>query len=187
VLNKLLIECTYKLWLNLHNLTRDSHGASQFGTIVGLTGFEGMPKLTKWPNRDDRKEDGMKTLLQQYLFNAPHFGPVVRADARDKEEGEGQTLTQNRPQTKRPALYKVILLNDDFTPMDFVILILRRFFHKTEPEANRIMLEVHNQGAGLAGIFPFEVAETKVYQVSEFSRTHEHPLKCIMEKEDDNG
>lgn len=104
---------------------------------------------------------------------------------RSPDEAEGQTITQSRPTTKRPSLYKVILLNDDYTPMDFVILILRRFFRKGEPDATRIMLEVHNQGAGIAGVFPYEVAETKVYQVNEFSRTNRHPLKCIMEKEVD--
>jgi ATP-dependent Clp protease adaptor protein ClpS len=124
------------------------------------------------------------------LFSAPNFGPGPMAQTgktADSEEAEGRTITQSRPQTKRPSLYRVILLNDDFTPMDFVVLVLKRFFHKSEPEAGRIMLEVHNQGAGLAGVFPFEVAETKVYQVSEFSRTHQYPLKCIMEKEEDEG
>jgi ATP-dependent Clp protease adaptor protein ClpS len=97
---------------------------------------------------------------------------------------EGQTVVETRPKTVRPSLYKVILLNDDYTPMDFVILVLQRFFRKADPEATRVMLEVHNQGAGLAGVYPFEVAETKVYQVNEFARTHRHPLKCVMEKED---
>ncbi|MGE0763988.1 MAG: ATP-dependent Clp protease adapter ClpS [Bdellovibrionales bacterium] len=101
-----------------------------------------------------------------------------------QNDAEGQILVESRPKTARPALYKVILLNDDYTPMDFVILILRRFFHKSDPEATKVMLEVHHQGAGLAGVYPFEVAETKVYQVNEFSRTHRHPLKCILERED---
>lgn len=115
-----------------------------------------------------------------------HFGRDFRSQdgIGHPEDGDGQTITKSRTETKRPSLYKVILLNDDYTPMDFVILILRRFFHKSEPEATQIMLEVHNQGAGLAGVFPYEVAETKVYQVNEFSRTQRHPLKCIMEKED---
>lgn len=103
----------------------------------------------------------------------------------DQRESDGQTITKAKPKVKRPALYKVILLNDDFTPQDFVVIILRRFFTKSEAEATRVMLEVHNQGSGLAGVYPFEVAETKVYQVNEFSRTHRHPLKCIMEKEDE--
>lgn len=92
-------------------------------------------------------------------------------------------ITKPRPKTERPSLYRVILLNDDFTPMDFVILILKKFFMKTDAEATRVMLQVHNEGAGLAGIYTFEVAETKVYSVNEFSRRHKHPLKCIMEKE----
>lgn len=101
-----------------------------------------------------------------------------------KEETEGNTLVDSRPKTVRPSLYKVILLNDDYTPMDFVILVLRRFFRKSETEATQIMLAVHNQGAGLAGVYTFEVAETKVFQVNEFSRSNKHPLKCIMERED---
>lgn len=103
-----------------------------------------------------------------------------------QEEGpdsDGQVITKSKPKTERPSLYKVILLNDDFTPMDFVILILKKFFMKTDGEAARIMMNVHNQGAGIAGLYTFEVAETKVYTVNEFSRRHKHPLKCIMEKE----
>lgn len=101
----------------------------------------------------------------------------------DVPDSEGQVLTKVKPKTEKPSLYKVILLNDDFTPMDFVILVLKKFFLKTDGEATRIMMAVHNDGAGLAGIYTFEVAETKVYTVNEFSRRHKHPLKCIMEKE----
>ena len=110
--------------------------------------------------------------------DSPGGGDGVDTDA------AGQTMTKYRPQTARPSLYKVILLNDDFTPMDFVILILKKFFRHNDTDANRIMLEVHNQGAGVAGIYPFEVAETKVFQVNDFSRNHQRPLKCIMEKEE---
>lgn len=98
-------------------------------------------------------------------------------------EGDDQVITKYRPTTAKPPLYKVILLNDDFTPMEFVILILKKFFMKSDAEAHRVMLQVHNEGAGLAGIYTFEVAETKVYSVNEFSRRHKHPLKCSMEKE----
>jgi ATP-dependent Clp protease adaptor protein ClpS len=93
------------------------------------------------------------------------------------------TILKPKPVTKRPSLYKVLLLNDDFTPMEFVILVLKRFFSKSQTEAEKIMLEVHNQGAGVAGVFTFEVAETKVFLVNEFSRRKRHPLKCIMEKD----
>ena len=105
--------------------------------------------------------------------------PRWPADA-DPEE---LVVTKYRPRTEKPPLYKVILLNDDFSPMDFVILILKKFFMKSDAEATRIMLQVHSDGAGLAGIYTFEVAETKVYSVNEFSRRQKHPLKCIMEKE----
>ena len=98
-------------------------------------------------------------------------------------EGDEQVITKYKPRAEKPPLYKVVLLNDDFSPMDFVILILKKFFMKSDSEATRIMMQVHNEGAGLAGIYTFEVAETKVYSVNEFSRRHKHPLKCIMEKE----
>ncbi len=101
----------------------------------------------------------------------------------DHPENDGQTITKSKPKTETPALFKVLLLNDDFSPMDFVILVLKKFFTKTDAEATRIMMAVHNEGVGLAGIYTFEVAETKVYTVNEFSRRHKHPLKCIMEKE----
>ena len=98
-------------------------------------------------------------------------------------DGDEQVITKYKPTAKRPPLYRVLLLNDDFSPMDFVIQVLKKFFSKSDGEATKIMLQVHHQGAGLAGIYTFEVAETKVYAVNEFSRRHKHPLKCIMEKE----
>lgn len=104
-------------------------------------------------------------------------GPV------DHPDGDEQVITKYKPKTAKPPLYKVVLLNDDFTPMDFVILVLKKYFMKSDAEATRVMMAVHTEGAGLAGIYTFEVAETKVYSVNEFSRRHKHPLKCIMEKE----
>lgn len=100
-----------------------------------------------------------------------------------EENTQGQTLTHFKPKLKKPSMYKVILLNDDFTPMDFVILILKRFFRKSEEDADRIMLQVHHQGAGIAGVYSHEIAETKVYLVNEFARSNQHPLKCIMEED----
>lgn len=85
--------------------------------------------------------------------------------------------------TQEPKLYKVLLHNDDYTPMDFVIFVLKKFFSKSEDDAFKIMLDVHNKGMGLAGIYSFEVAETKVVQVNQFSRTNQHPLKTSMEEE----
>lgn len=96
---------------------------------------------------------------------------------------EGGALTKTRPRTKRPSLYKVLLLNDDFTPMDFVIHVLQRFFRLTLEEATGVMLCVHQKGVGVAGVFTYEIAETKVGGVLKYARKHEHPLQCTLEKE----
>lgn len=92
-------------------------------------------------------------------------------------------VTKTRPKTQRPSLYKVLLLNDDYTPMEFVILVLEHFFAKGREEATRIMLHVHHKGVGICGVYTYEVAETKVAQVKDFARQHQHPLQCRMEKE----
>ena len=105
-----------------------------------------------------------------------------------KGSGGGQkndtaTITKTKPKTKRPSLYRVLLLNDDYTPMEFVVLVLQDVFNKTRDEAMRIMLHVHNQGVGECGIYPFEVAETKVTRVMDAARKNQHPLQCVMEKQ----
>lgn len=82
-----------------------------------------------------------------------------------------------------PSMYKVLLLNDDFTPMDFVVFVLKKFFNRTEEEAHDIMLKVHSEGMGVAGVYPFEIAEMKSAQVNTYAKEHEHPLKSIIEKE----
>lgn len=96
---------------------------------------------------------------------------------------EGETSIQTIPRVETPKMYKVILLNDDYTPMDFVVLVLRRFFGKTEDEASKIMLDVHKKGSGIAGVFTLEVAEMKVMQVNQYSQMNEHPLKSTLEEE----
>ena len=98
------------------------------------------------------------------------------------EHGPGLAVEEARPQVVRPPLYQVILLNDDFTPMDFVIAVLETFFNMDRERATQVMLHVHTRGKGICGVFTREVAETKVTQVNEFSRTHQHPLLCTMEK-----
>lgn len=104
-------------------------------------------------------------------------------------EGGGQgggpgaaVITRTRTQTKKPSMYRVLLLNDDYTPMEFVVTVLRRYFNKNPDEAQRIMLHVHHHGVGECGVYTYEVAETKVTQVMDFARKHQHPLQCIMEK-----
>jgi len=92
-------------------------------------------------------------------------------------------VVSSKPKTKKPSLYKVLLLNDDYTPMEFVVHVLERFFNKNEDEATAIMLHVHRRGVGVCGVFTYEVAETKVTQVVDYARQHQHPLQCTMEKE----
>ena len=102
---------------------------------------------------------------------------------RGEDEGSGTAvITRTKPQTKRPNLYRVLLLNDDYTPMEFVVQVLEGFFNKSREDATRIMLHVHQNGVGECGIYTYEVAETKVTQVMDFSRKHQHPLQCVMEK-----
>ena len=92
-------------------------------------------------------------------------------------------VIKTRPKTKRPAMYKVLMLNDDYTPMEFVVHVLERFFGKNREEATRIMLLVHQRGVGICGVYTYEVAETKVTQVMDLARQNQHPLQCTIEKE----
>ena len=118
----------------------------------------------------------------------------VPAHAGPKEDDPGQggdgkggtetgTITKTRPKTKRPNLYRVLLLNDDYTPMEFVVLVLQDVFNKSREEAMQIMLHVHQKGVGECGVYPYEVAETKVTRVMDTARKNQHPLQCVMEKQ----
>jgi ATP-dependent Clp protease adaptor protein ClpS len=91
-------------------------------------------------------------------------------------------ITKTKPQTKKPNFYRVLILNDDYTPMEFVVHVLEKFFGKDHEAATRIMLHVHHHGIGECGVYTYEVAETKVTQVMDFARKHQHPLQCVMEK-----
>lgn len=92
-------------------------------------------------------------------------------------------IPRTRVRTKKPSMYKVLLLNDDYTPMEFVISVLEKYFNKGAEDATRIMLHVHQNGVGVCGVYTYEVAETKVTQVMDFARQHQHPLQCTMEKD----
>ncbi|MET0546018.1 MAG: ATP-dependent Clp protease adapter ClpS [Caulobacterales bacterium] len=96
---------------------------------------------------------------------------------------ESGVVTRTRAKTQKPSLYRVLILNDDYTPMEFVVYVLERFFNKSREEATNIMLHVHQHGVGVCGVFTYEVAETKVAQVLDLARRNEHPLQCTMEKE----
>ena len=98
-------------------------------------------------------------------------------------DDETSVITKPKTRTQRPPLYKVLLLNDDYTPMEFVVHVLERFFGLSHAQAFEIMLTVHKKGLAVVGVFSFEVAETKVAQVMDFARRHQHPLQCTMEKE----
>ncbi|GEO99763.1 hypothetical protein GCM10007887_28340 [Methylobacterium haplocladii] len=111
--------------------------------------------------------------------------PVTAASERGPGDGDRSNtaiITRTKPKTKRPSLYRVLLLNDDYTPMEFVVHVVERFFNKNHDDAYQIMMHVHQNGVGECGIFTYEVAETKVTQVMDFARKHQHPLQCVMEK-----
>jgi ATP-dependent Clp protease adaptor protein ClpS len=111
----------------------------------------------------------------------PLMGPAGDPD----RDGEGQTgvITKPKAKTQKPPLYKVLLLNDDYTPMEFVVAVLERFFGMSHAQAFELMLTVHKRGVAVVGVFSYEIAETKVAQVMDFAQRHQHPLQCTMEKE----
>ena len=110
-------------------------------------------------------------------------------DGNDDGNGDGNdggpstgVVVRSKPKAKKPSMYKVIMLNDDYTPMEFVVMILERFFNKNHEEASHIMLHVHQKGVGVCGVYTYEIAETKVTQVMDLARQHQHPLQCTLEK-----
>ena len=106
------------------------------------------------------------------------------ADKRiDRNDNDGNLVLDERTKTQKPSLYRVLMLNDDYTPMEFVVMVLQRFFGHDSESAQRIMLHVHQRGVGVCGVFPYEIAETKAAQVMNFARQNEHPLQLQLEKE----
>jgi ATP-dependent Clp protease adaptor protein ClpS len=130
--------------------------------------------------------DIMLRTAQGKLAPPERFAVVGSGSRTPGGDDDGRTgtaiVTKTKPRTKRPNLYRVLLLNDDYTPMEFVVHVLERFFNKNREDATRIMLHVHQNGVGECGVFTYEVAETKVTQVMDFARKHQHPLQCVMEK-----
>jgi ATP-dependent Clp protease adaptor protein ClpS len=107
---------------------------------------------------------------------------MSKAPVRTRDNPDAGVLTRTRPKTRKPALYKVLLLNDDYTPMEFVVHVLEQYFSKSPEDAYAIMMHVHQKGVGVCGVYTYEVAETKVTQVMDFAQKHGHPLKCTMEQ-----
>jgi ATP-dependent Clp protease adaptor protein ClpS len=139
---------------------------------VGTSNACAMPQLTSRPN---------SSASPVFAASAPGMG-------NDENRSGGTSgpatsvITKVKPKTKRPNLYRVLILNDDYTPMEFVVHVLEKFFQKDVEAATKIMLHVHHHGIGECGIFTYEIAETKVTQVMDFARKHQHPLQCVMEK-----
>ena len=132
---------------------------------------------------DDRAPEGSRLGGPKEPPAGPPQPPARREDGNGNDEGRTGALTLTRVRTKKPSMYKVLMLNDDYTPMEFVVHILERFFAKSRQEATRIMLHVHRRGVGICGVYTYEVAETKVTQVMDFARQHQHPLQCTLEKD----
>ena len=143
---------------------------------------------------------GTDTILAAMMFDmfTLHLpptrpAPIRSSPIRSGDEDGGKTdggdsdsqtgvATKTRTRPAKPSQYKVLLLNDDYTPMEFVVIVLKRFFRMDMDEATRVMLHVHQKGVGVCGVFPYEVAETKVNQVMDFARQNQHPLQCTLEK-----
>ena len=131
----------------------------------------------------------MSLLTSSSDLDAPVATPLSRPRMGNDENRSGtpsgpttSVITKVKPKTKRPNLYRVLILNDDYTPMEFVVHVLEKFFNKDVDAATKIMLHVHHHGIGECGVFTYEIAETKVTQVMDFARKHQHPLQCVMEK-----
>jgi ATP-dependent Clp protease adaptor protein ClpS len=108
---------------------------------------------------------------------------LLMAENHREEQESGLAVQEDKPKLKRPSMYKVILLNDDYTPMDFVVEVLESFFQMERTQATQVMLHVHTRGMGICGVFTHDIAETKVAQVNDYSRSNQHPLLCTMEEE----
>ena len=128
-------------------------------------------------------DDNSDAALERVLLSVRLADDDGQKD-KDADEGDGQVAiaTKTRTKPKKPSQYKVLMLNDDYTPMEFVVMVLKRFFGMDLEQATRVMLHVHQKGVGVCGIFPYEVAETKVNQVMDFARQNQHPLQCTLEK-----
>lgn len=123
----------------------------------------------------------MLRIARRSITNRVRMSGPGRDDDNDNGPNTGVVI-RSKPKVKKPSMFKVIMLNDDYTPMEFVVMVLERFFAKSHEEATNIMLHVHQKGIGVCGVFTYEVAETKVTQVMDMARQHQHPLQCTLEK-----
>ncbi|MCT2397988.1 ATP-dependent Clp protease adapter ClpS [Novosphingobium mangrovi (ex Huang et al. 2023)] len=119
---------------------------------------------------------------ERFLSRPVHAGDDNDSDHNTGDDEQVGLATKTRAKPKKPSQFKVLMLNDDYTPMEFVVMVLKRVFHMDLEQATRVMLHVHQKGVGVCGIFPYEIAETKVNQVMDFARQNQHPLQCTLEK-----
>jgi ATP-dependent Clp protease adaptor protein ClpS len=132
---------------------------------------------------DDRGQHGNRLGGPKEPPGGPPQQPPARRDDGNNDDGRTGALTLTRARTKKPSMYKVLMLNDDYTPMEFVVDVLQHIFQKNREEATQIMLHVHQKGVGVCGVYTYEVAETKVTQTVDYARKNQHPLQCTLEKE----
>lgn len=126
--------------------------------------------------------------MTERILTPKTISPKMTSDDDDDHIDGGTGLAvKTRTRTKKPSMYKVLMLNDDYTPMEFVVHVLERFFGMAHEQATQIMLHVHQRGVGICGVFTYEVAETKVTQVMDLARQHQHPLQCTIEKDSGDG
>jgi ATP-dependent Clp protease adaptor protein ClpS len=154
-----------------------SSGGDFYTGAMFQTAFKSMPDGTQMP---------VSSAIGSTAGLREQFAPVAMAEDDNSSGTPGgpntSVITKVKPKTKRPNLYRVLILNDDYTPMEFVVHVLEKFFQKDVEAATQIMLHVHHHGIGECGVFTYEIAETKVTQVMDFARKHQHPLQCVMEK-----
>ncbi len=139
--------------------------------------------------REEMTDQGPDDNARRAIMAGPDKGsqPPSHIDDDHGDDGPDTGIAlKTRPKTKKPSMYKVLMLNDDYTPMEFVVLTLERFFGKSQQEATTIMLHVHQRGVGICGVYTYEVAETKVTQVMDLARQQQHPLQCTIEKDGDD-
>ena len=128
----------------------------------------------------------MRAWLSEELNEKTFLQGIEAADkgaGTSRPTGAPLAVVEAKPKPQKPSLYRVLILNDDYTPMEFVVYVLERFFNKSREDATRVMLHVHQTGVGVCGVYTYEVAETKVAQVVDMARRHQHPLQCTMEKD----
>ena len=133
------------------------------------------------PRQDSYRDSYSATADQRPHWRRPRLADDDKKRRESSPPGTA-VITKTKPQTKRPSLYRVLILNDDYTPMEFVVDVLEKFFRMDRTTATRVMLEVHTQGKGICGVFTYEIAETKVALVTSYARDHHHPLMCTLEE-----